>query len=272
MKRVFLYCRVSTANQVEGDGFDRQEKTCRDFAGKQGWSVLRVFKEQQTGSDEWADRKLLSEAMELCSGAPCCHTIADFNAMAINAINCGSTIDSGATDTIIIERADRLSRDLIVSELFLRDCKARGVKVYAADSGEEIVNSNGDPTRTLIRQVLAAVSQWEKSVIVKKMQAGRRATALKTGKPCGGPKPNPYGDRGTLAQRNEERAVLREIMRLRFDGHSFETIATRLRNARVKNPNGDMGRRVPGVNPAFTWSGKMVERLFNRWENRAEVT
>ena len=59
MKRVFIYCRVSTANQIDGDGFPRQESACRAFAEKNGWSVLRVFKEQQTGSDEWRPKGTL---------------------------------------------------------------------------------------------------------------------------------------------------------------------------------------------------------------------
>jgi DNA invertase Pin-like site-specific DNA recombinase len=137
-------------------------------------------------------------------------------------------------DTIIIERADRLSRDLIVSELFLRDCKEKNVKIYTSDSGEEIVNSNGDPTRTLIRQILAAVAQWDKSVICKKLQAGRRAKAERTGKPCGGPQPTPYGDRGGLAQKNVEREVLRTILNLRREGFHAPTLG-HLRKARINS-------------------------------------
>lgn len=240
MKKVFIYCRVSTANQVDGDGFQRQEETCRAFADKNGWVVLRVFREQQSGSDEWADRKLLSEAMELASSG------------------------TGA-DTIILERADRLSRDLIVSELFLRECKDKKVSVYTADSGEEIVNSNGDPTRTLIRQILAAVAQWDKSVMVRKMQAGRRATAARTGKPCGGPVPNPFGERGGSAQQEMEKMVLRHILNLRFEGWSFARIAKNLRDSRTKVPNPCEKGNVP-----WQWGDSLVERLFNRWQNRRD--
>lgn len=239
MKRVFVYCRVSTANQIDGDGFARQEEACYAFANKNGWAVVRVFREQQSGSDEWADRKLLSEALELAS-AP-----------------------GAYGNTIIIERADRLSRDLIVSELFLRDCKERGVNVYAADSGEEIVNSNGDPTRTLIRQILAAVAQWDKSVICRKLQAGRRATAERTGKPCGGAVANPYGDRGGVAQKNEERMVLRQIINMRCAGNSFERIASILRNARIKTPN-----PLPSPNLPWCWSSDTVSALHKRWTGR----
>lgn len=238
MKRVFAYLRVSTANQIDGDGFARQEEACEAFAAKNGWAVLRVFREQQSGSDEWADRKLLSEALELASG------------------NVG-------VDTIVLERADRLSRDLIVSELFLRECKEKNVKIYTADSGEEIVNSNGDPTRTLIRQILAAVAQWDKAVLCRKMQAGRRATSERTGKPCGGPQPNPYGDRGGVAQKNSERGVIRHILNLRNEGFSYDCIAEKLRNARIKTPN-----PCPKPNVPWYWQGKTVERICKYWKGK----
>lgn len=265
MKRVFIYCRVSTANQIDGDGFPRQEAACREFAEKKGWHVMRVFKEQQTGSDEWTDRKQLSEAMKLASRAE------EAPGASVNTRNLGVEIPSHAVDTIIIERSDRLARDLIVAEVFLRRCKENGVQVFAADSGQEIVNAEENPTRTLIRQVLGAVAQFDKSCIVQKMQAGRRAKSAQTGKPCGGPQAQPYGDRGKIAQRNRERDVIRQMRSLRSAGFSYDCIAERLRNARVKNPNGDWGRRVPGVNPAFTWSGKMVERILRRWELRLDL-
>ena len=39
--------------------------------------------------------------------------------------------------------------------------------------GADLTAADGDPTRTLIRQVLGAVSQFEKSVIVLKLRAAR---------------------------------------------------------------------------------------------------
>ena len=39
--------------------------------------------------------------------------------------------------------------------------------------GADLTSADGDPTRTLIRQVLGAVAQFEKSVIVLKLRAAR---------------------------------------------------------------------------------------------------
>ena len=267
MKRVFLYLRVSTAGQLEGSGLDRQESACREFAARKGWSVARVFSEQQSGSDSFSDRKQLSEALSLAGGIRAKLS----GVYPPNQFNLGGVDEAVGIDTIIIERADRLSRDLIVAELFLQKCKERGVKVYTADSGEEIVNSDGNPTRTLIRQVLGAVAQFDKSSIVQKMQAGRRAKAERTGAPCGGPKPSPYGDRGDIAQRNAERRVIREILKMRSEGISLQNIAKQLRNARIKSPHGDCGRRVPGVNPDWQWGYKTVGKIVHAWTDRADL-
>lgn len=159
---VFGYTRVSSSQQLDGSGLDRQKETLRAFSAAKGWSILRIFEENISGSVDQIDRPLLTEAIGLCTGEM-------------------------GVDTIIVERADRVARDLIVSELFFRECRKRGIKVYAADSGEELVLSEADPTRRLIRQILGALSEWEKAQIVMKLQAGRRRKKAETGRHCGGP-------------------------------------------------------------------------------------
>jgi DNA invertase Pin-like site-specific DNA recombinase len=87
----------------------------------------------------------------------------------------------------VVERLDRLARTLMVQELLLRECRDRNIKVYAADQGlVDQASDGGDPTRKLIRQVLGAVAEWEKSALVKKLYAAKQRTGR-----WGGAKP--YG-------------------------------------------------------------------------------
>jgi len=148
MKNVFIYTRVSTSQQLGGGGLDRQKESCLKFCESKDWACLREFQEQESGSVETANRPMLAECISLCG-------------------------DGYGVNTIVVERADRIARDLIVSELFFRECKERGISVYAADSGEELVNAKSDPTRTLIRQVLGALAEWSKAEICRKLLAGR---------------------------------------------------------------------------------------------------
>jgi DNA invertase Pin-like site-specific DNA recombinase len=91
---------------------------------------------------------------------------------------------------VLVERADRLARDLMVGEIILGEFRALGVSVVAADSGTDLTVGDDDPTRVLIRQVLGAVAQFEKSVIVAKLRAARLRKRRATGR-CEARKP--YG-------------------------------------------------------------------------------
>ena len=40
-----IYCRVSTKDQLENFSIETQEKACRDYCERNGYRVLRVFRE-----------------------------------------------------------------------------------------------------------------------------------------------------------------------------------------------------------------------------------
>jgi DNA invertase Pin-like site-specific DNA recombinase len=205
--KVFAYLRVSTKEQVETGGFHRQAEAIETFCAGREWTISRAFKDQQSGGDEFADRAALREILDLAGPN---------SALGI--------------DTVVVERADRIARDLMVQEIFLRECRKKGIKVYASDSGEELVLEGADPTRVLIRQILGALAQWEKSQIVMKLSAGRRKKARETGKPCGGPQP--YG------QTESERAVIADIVAMRKKKRTFLWIASHLNESGFPAPSG----------------------------------
>ncbi len=205
--KVFAYLRVSTKEQLDGGGFERQQNTIKGYCAHLGWTIARTFKDQQSGGTEFDDRGGLHEILALAGG---------LNAMGI--------------DTVVVENASRIARDLMVQEIFLAECRKRLIKVFSADCGEELVLAGADPTRKLIRQILGALAEWEKSHLVLKLQAGRRKKARDTGEPCGGPKP--YG------QTAAERAVIADVMKLRRAGKSFRVIADAMRKVGYPPPGG----------------------------------
>src|SRR5213079_534784 len=123
---------------------------------------------------------------------------------------------------VIVERADRLARDLMVSEVIISQFTQAGVKVLTAD-GADLSHAEDDPTRTLIRQVLSAVAQFDKSVTVLKLRAARERLRRK-GHRVEGRKP--YGFRP------DERALLEHMRTLRArprgERLSYDGIATQL--------------------------------------------
>lgn len=202
---VFAYLRVSGKGQLEGDGFDRQRDTIQAFCQMKGWRVIRWFEEKGvSGTNEMGDRPALTELVSLLGPA--------------------------TTDTMVVECADRLARDLMVSELILSDVRKLNAKVYDASSQMDLTVS-GDPTRVLIRQVLGAVSQWDKSMLVKKLRAARDRRSKDAGRRIEGPKP--YELRGA-----EPAAVCQAILKLRGWGRSFSEIAAYLNRKKVVTPDG----------------------------------
>jgi DNA invertase Pin-like site-specific DNA recombinase len=152
------YLRVSTPGQVDGDGFDRQRQAVQDRAQSLGLTLVGEYRDEGvSGTLGLAQRPGLGAALE--------------------------RIRSNGVRVVLVEKMDRLSRDLVEGELILREFRKLGVRVVEAEGGHDLTEGDSNPTATLIRQVLGAVAQFEKATLVAKMQAGRRRTGRLGGQP-----------------------------------------------------------------------------------------
>jgi DNA invertase Pin-like site-specific DNA recombinase len=134
----------------------------------------------------------------------------------IESIEC-RRLNGEQIDGIVVERLDRIARDLMVQEMLLSECRKRAISVYSADNDwSDIASDSIDPTRTLIRQVLGALSQWEKSQTVLKLRKARQAVKRKTGR-CEGRKP--YG------VTPEEQAILKVLQIFVRPEHTIQEVA-----------------------------------------------
>jgi|TARA_A100000171_G_C2139707_1_gene153898 DNA invertase Pin-like site-specific DNA recombinase len=86
---------------------------------------------------------------------------------------------------IIVETASRFARDLIVQETGHNLLKEMGVQLIATDSPDSFLDDT--PTAQLIRQVLGAVSQFDKANTVAKLRVARERKKAAQGK-CEGRK------------------------------------------------------------------------------------
>lgn len=172
MSNVLAYVRVSSRNQLDGDGPDRQRQSIYDFCAKHRLVLLEEFEEAVTGIAGVESRPVFLSMLK------------KIEEYARN----GRPITG-----IVIERLDRLARELVMGEVLMRDLKKRDIKLYCADRGEleDVANDSGDPTRVLIRQVIGALAQWEKSQIVLKLRGSRLRVRQQKGV-CEGQKP--YGE------------------------------------------------------------------------------
>lgn len=161
------YIRISSNSHADGDGFDRQLEAITGFCVRHHAKMMHPFFDKAvSGTIDGMDRPEFARLL-------------DYIASGVEPI-------AG----IVVERMDRLARDLMVSEFMLKECRDRGIKVYCADRGElvDMASDGSDPTQVLIRQVLGALAQWERAMLVAKMAGARARVKAETGR-CEGNKP-----------------------------------------------------------------------------------
>jgi len=194
--KTYTYLRVSGKGQIDGDGFPRQRESVTDYAKRNRMEVVAEFRDEGV-SGTLFDRPGLTDLF-----------------VAIKA---------DGVKVVLVEKADRLARDLVVSETLLAEFRKLGVKVVAAEGGTDLTVDSNDPSRKMIRQILGVVSEWEKSCIVQKLRAARIRSKEKNGR-CEGRKP--YGTKDGEAEivtriqnlRNERLTILEIAERLNVDG------------------------------------------------------
>lgn len=204
MTKAYAYLRVSGKSQIEGDGFTRQLEKINAYATGKGIEIAGEYREKGVSGDkELANREALAALL--------------------------AAVESNGVKTVIVERADRLARDLIVSELILQDFRRAGVAVIEASSGENLADGSADPSRDLIRHILGAIAQYDKRVTVLKLQAARQRIR-RSGQRCEGRKP--------FGHREGEPAALRRLQTLRAAGLTLRAIAQALNAEAIPSRSG----------------------------------
>jgi DNA invertase Pin-like site-specific DNA recombinase len=93
---------------------------------------------------------------------------------------------SNGARTIIVESPDRFARDLMVQLAGHDMLKAKGISLVAASAPTHFVEDTS--TAILVRQVLGAIAEFEKTTLVAKLAAARRRKRIATGKKIEGRK------------------------------------------------------------------------------------
>ena len=153
IRRVALYCRVSTG----GQSTDMQADELRRMAEARGWQVATLVEEKISG------RKLRPARQRLITEAK-----------------------AGAYDAVMVWKLDRWGRstaDLVSS---IRDLDESGVTFVSLKDGIDLSTSAG----RLVANVLASIAEFEADGIRERVTAGLRHAqrhGTRSGKPIGRP-------------------------------------------------------------------------------------
>ena len=170
-KNIVGYYRTSSQVNVKGDSRTRQSVSVKNYSKTKGWNVKGEFYDVISGTTNIMDRTEFVKMLSFCEE----HSI----------------------DTILFEGSDRLSRDLLVSELSYEYLTNKlGYTLISVKNDKTFTKTT--PTGILVRQILSTISSFEKNNLVEKLRVSRDRKSKKnkelgiisrTGKgKCGGKK------------------------------------------------------------------------------------
>jgi DNA invertase Pin-like site-specific DNA recombinase len=173
--QVVAYMRTSSTTNVgaDNDSEKRQRAAIEAFAAARGFQLVGEFYDSAV------------------SGADPVHERPGFTAML-------DRIASNGARCIIVESPDRFARDLAVQLASHDFLKKLGVALIPATAPNFFMEDT--PTAVLVRQVLGAISQFEKASLVAELKAARERKRAATGK---------YSGRKSLAETRPEVVELR---------------------------------------------------------------
>src|SRR5262245_62906240 len=168
------YLRTSSAANVgaDKDSDRRQREAIEAFAKRAGYELVDEFYDAAvSGADPIDSRRGFAALLE--------------------------RIEGNGARTIIVETASRFARDLMVQEVGFAKLRERGIDLIAADNPGSFIDDT--PTAKLVRQVLGAISEFDKAMTVAKLRGARERKRREAGK-CEG--------RKSHAERNPELVAL----------------------------------------------------------------
>lgn len=214
------YMRCSGESQIQGDTWERQGSVILKYAVANNVIIEREFRDEGVpGKMELEGRAGLSACLQY---------------VRENKIN-----------MVLIEDSTRLARDMIVAEVVIREFQKIGVRVIAASGGIDLTEGDdSNPTAKLIRQILAAVSEFERCCIVLKLRGARQRKKEATGK-CEG--------RTAFGTKPGEDAILMR-MKILYSGSglSYDQVASVLNSEYLSTR---MGK---------TWHGATIAKILKR--------
>lgn len=211
--KAFAYMRCSGLGQVDGDTWNRQRAAISDFAEKNNLEIVSWYEERGiSGKNDYDARPAMQKMF------------AEFNGVR----------------TVVVERLDRVARDLIVQESIIARLQASGIELLS--TAEDNICSD-DPTRVFIRQVLGAVAALDRGLLCKKLRAARDRKRA-NGERCEGRKR--YG------RDDAERAILAIILEKHAAGFNAEGIAWGLNLEGIKTRTGK------------EWRGSVIRKILRR--------
>lgn len=200
--KIALYLRVSTDDQTT----DPQKMELQAYAAQRGWIVADTFVDTISGSK--STRLALDKML--------------------------AQVRQKRYDAVLVVKLDRLARSLSHFAQLVAEFDKHGVALVCP--GQGIDTSKANPAGRLQMHVLAAVAEFERSLIIERTKAGlaaAKARGVKLGKPS---KRLPENHGEIVAQWLKEGATQVRELANRLGGVSVSTAFRLAQTARTNSP------------------------------------
>lgn len=205
----FVYCRISQDRDGAGLGVHRQEEDCRRLATERGYTVTRVFVDNDISAYSGKARPQYTEML--------------------------AALRRGEASAVFCWHTDRLHRSPIELEAYIDVCEAHGVKTFAVKSGElDLATDSG----RMVARMLGAAARYESDQKATRVRRAMEQKAMK-GEWLGGTRPFGWQIVDGVPQPDPlEAAVVKDVSNAVLEGQSLGSIVARLNEAGVRTTTG----------------------------------
>ena len=221
-----VYLRVSTDEQaLHGMGLPAQEDACNQHAGRMGWDVRGIFRDEGVSASlPHAKRPGFLDAV--------------------------AALERG--DVLLVAKRDRIFRaDPMTNAMIEQTVESRRARIVSvAGEGTE----DDDPSSVLMRRMIDAFAEYERLLIAARTRAALRAKARRSERVGQVPIGRRLHDDGrSLLVDPAEEAAIGPILQWRRDGRSLRWIAREL-----------TAEGVPAKRGGRAWRQSTIHSLLRR--------
>lgn len=220
-KRIAIYCRVSTTEQAEeGYSIGEQERLIREYCGKQGYEVYKVFSDAGISGKDIVHRPAIQELLRDAT--------------------------EKKFDMVMSWKINRLSRKLEDAIKIVNTLDRYGISYQSYSERFE----SDTPAGKMQFQMMALVGEFERNTIAQNVKMGMKAKA-RAGEWCGGTAPlgyhwvpiegteNSSRKKSRLEIDEKEAKTVRLIYELYASGKGYKSIVNQINQMGCRTKRGN---------------------------------